>query len=297
MALVAGWIVIGLLPSVGAARQDDVQLTFLSVGHGGAILIDLPDGQTWLYDAGAMAGGQKTSRAIRNHLWRSGRSHIDVLILSHADVDHFNAVPHLIQSVPIGVVLASREFLDFQQPDVSATCEALARQGIPIRLVMAGDSFLTGPSLPARFVHPPAGFSDSLDNANSLVLDLTCHGRRILLTGDIERRGLQSLLASPSMRCDLLLAPHHGGKSANTRDLARWVAPRNVIASCRRNTALPHLQEVYPDAERILTTGDDGCVCVTIRPDGEMTFTPCLQRRRSPAGTLDPEAAITQRSR
>ena len=35
-------------------------------------------------------------------------------MISHADIDHFNGVAGLMQSVPVGRLFVSQQFLDFQ---------------------------------------------------------------------------------------------------------------------------------------------------------------------------------------
>jgi competence protein ComEC len=67
----------------------------LSVAHGLATVVDLPSGQTLLYDAGQMAAPRAATRTIAECLWSRGLMHLDAVILSHADVDHYNALPRM----------------------------------------------------------------------------------------------------------------------------------------------------------------------------------------------------------
>ena len=55
-------------------------------------------------------------------------------------------------------------------------------------------------------------------------------GHSILLTGDFEGEGLERVLATSSRQVDVMMAPHHGSKVANTPALAAWAKPRLVIA-------------------------------------------------------------------
>ena len=64
---------------------------------------------------------------------------IDASILSHADADHFNAVPGLLRSLPIDRVLMHRTFLDFDQPLVKRFGDELKERKVPVRLVEEGD--------------------------------------------------------------------------------------------------------------------------------------------------------------
>src|SRR5439155_24893291 len=86
LALFAAWSAIGLAaglwPKSGGDRLD---CTFLSVGHGCAVVLELPDGQTLLYDAGRLASPAGAARSVSGYLWSRGKTHIDAIVLSHAD--------------------------------------------------------------------------------------------------------------------------------------------------------------------------------------------------------------------
>ena len=190
-------------------------------------------------------------------------------------------MPARLDSGPIGTVLVSPRFVDLSQPDVESTCAAIALRGIPLRTVAEGDALDVGAGAEVRVLHPPGEFADPHDNAHSLALEIMSGGKRVLLTGDLERKGLERLLRLPARRCDILLAPHHGGRTANPTDLARWAAPRIVLASCRRDDTASRLRLLYPDAETILATGTSGAVSFRITPGGDLTVAPW----RRPAGS------------
>lgn len=280
---VATWIVIGLLPGVFVDRQAGLRCTFVSVGHGGGILVEAPNGRTLLYDAGAMTAGDAAAKSIRNQLWRHGRQRIDAVVLSHADADHFNALPKLLESVPIGTVFVSRAFCDLSQPDVAALLDRVQAAGVPIRFLAEGDELQVDPIVKVAVLHPPAEGRDPLDNANSLVLELLFRGKRVLLTGDLEESGLLRLLAQEPRVCDLFLAPHHGSRTCNTPDLARWATPRVVVVSAGRGDRVDHLRQAYPHAESILSTGTAGCLTASFAEDGTMSVASWLEPVPRPA--------------
>ncbi len=53
-ALLAAWITVGFAVSAWPRPRDRLDCTFLSMGHGCAVLLELPSGRTMLYDAGQM---------------------------------------------------------------------------------------------------------------------------------------------------------------------------------------------------------------------------------------------------
>ena len=181
-----GWTIAGLLLGFRSSAPADLRCTFLSVGHGGAILIETPSGGTLLYDAGAIQDGRVAQRAVQAALWERRQTRLDAIVISHADVDHFNGVAGLMATLPVGQVFVSQQFLDFAQAAVASVCEASAECGVPIRLIRDGDRILLDDRVRFTVLHPPFGTPQADDNANSVVLSIETAGRRILLTGDLE---------------------------------------------------------------------------------------------------------------
>ncbi len=81
-----------------------MRCTFLAVGHGGCTVLEAPDGRTLLYDAGALGGPEGDRPPNLAFLWHRGISRIDEVFLSHADLDHFNGLPALLDRFAVGQV-------------------------------------------------------------------------------------------------------------------------------------------------------------------------------------------------
>ena len=270
--LMLGWMCLGLAVAIWQPWGERLRCTFLSVGHGCAIVVETPDGRTFLYDAGQLHDSRRTERIVENALWDMGISRLDGVIISHADVDHFNAIPGILEKIPIDRVFVSPTFLKFQQPAVAAVCEELAASGVPIQLVGADDQFLLAKQLRMRVLQPAADSQHENDNANSVVVAIDYGGRRILLTGDLEEAGLETLLARERLKADVILSPHHGSPRANTPELAAWCRPDWVIVSGgrARGNSLQKLRDVYGPTARVLSTWESGAVSVTIDAAGDL---------------------------
>jgi competence protein ComEC len=258
-----GWLCVGL--AAGAARlpSDELRCTFLAVGHGGCTVIETPDGRTLLYDAGSLAGPDVTRRQIAPFLRQRGIARIDELLLSHADLDHFNGVNDLLDRFAVGQVTLTPTFADKTTPGVLLTLNALAARGITLRRVKAGDRLRIG-EITLEVLHPPAIGPDGNENARSLVLEIR-HGRHVLLlTGDLEGAGLRRVLDDlPPRRIDVLMAPHHGSHRTNTVELARWARPR-VVVSCQGRPGLAReLRDRYRETgAHLLDTHRHGAITV-----------------------------------
>ncbi|MFW6124781.1 MAG: ComEC/Rec2 family competence protein [Pirellulales bacterium] len=228
------WVSAGLGASLVLRGPGRGECVFLDVGHGLAAVLRTPEGHTLLYDAGHLGQPHRAGQVIASYLWSRGIGRIDAVILSHADVDHFNALPYLTERFAVGQVLVAPSFADLMQPAVAELCQRLRQRGVPIRFCWSGDAVRVGSAMQIDVLHPPAVARGETDNANSLVASVAFQGRRILLTGDLEGAGLQRLLQMPRRKHDVLLAPHHGSDSSNPPGLLEWASPTAVVVSQRR---------------------------------------------------------------
>jgi competence protein ComEC len=265
------WTIVGLTGGLLPPARDGLTCTVLSVGHGGAILLELPGGRTLLYDVGVFGAPERAERVVQHALWDAGVSQLDGLVISHADSDHYNGAAGLLQTVPIASLLLSQSAVDIHQPGIAALCDDAAKSGSAIRLVWSGDRLRADSDVEIDVLHPPTGPGDSEDNANSIVMHVRYAGRSILLTGDLEGAGLARLLSSPSRSIDVLLSPHHGANAANPPALAQWCTPSVVIASTGDRDRAAALKPVYGPDCRVLSTANHGAISVHITPDGKLS--------------------------
>ena len=232
LSLVVVWFAISLwLPNL--SRTDKLRVSFLSVGHGLSVLVEAPNGKTVLYDCGSLSPPRSNARAISGALWARGISRIDAVILSHADVDHFNTLPEILKRFSVGTVYVSPVMLESRSPALLETVRAIESHKVPIREIRAGDRLSVDPQMRVETLHPTRRGILGTDNENSLVILLEHKNQRILLTGDLEQRGLSQLLDEEPIAVDVLLAPHHGSVRENPRAILEWANPKHVVISGR----------------------------------------------------------------
>jgi competence protein ComEC len=152
---------------------------------------------------------------------------MDEIFLSHADLDHFNGVPALIERFPVGRISLTPSFASKPSPGVHEVINAFVGSSVPVRIVMAGDE-LTAGELTLDVLHPPKEGPAGPENNRSMVLAVRHRGRTILLTGDLDGEGRTCLFNRRRELTDVLMAPHHGGKTANPRDLPDWCRPEGA---------------------------------------------------------------------
>lgn len=225
----AGMLLAG--PRPPEAAEADV----LAVDHGLAVVIQGADGRVVLYDCGKMRDPRVGRRIVAPALWSRGITRVDSVILSHADSDHFNGLPDVLDRFAVGEVLIPPGFGGARNPAAERLLTLVRSRGVPVRAIVRGDRIaMSGGEI--AVLHPPRGwFLEAPDNARSVVASVAVERDRVLLlTGDLEGAGLTEWAsgAAPPMRW--MLAPHHGGREANPGWLYDWAAPSEVLASQRR---------------------------------------------------------------
>jgi competence protein ComEC len=152
-------------------------------------------------------------------------------------------------------------------------------------VVSAGEQFQFG-QVEAELLWPPKWVGEvnqSLANDTSLVVRLSCAGRRVLLTGDISDIAVRRLLDGVAggeldLRADVLVFPHHGAITKLTDEFVRAVDPSLVIISSRRagSEITPRSSELSRPSRAVFVTGDCGAVTVHIDPAGHVTCSPTI---------------------
>ena len=266
IAVMGIWLLMGWLLAGPKATPGELRCTVLAVGHGQCAVVETAEGRVLLFDAGSLSGPELATHVIAPFLWSRGITRIDEILCSHADLDHYNAIPQLIDRFQIGQVSFNPSFAKRMQGSSPLLLSQLKQRGISIRTLSNGDRLQSG-SLFVDVLHPPAEGPSGTENARSLVLSLTCQGRTLLFTGDLQEPGLSMVLRQPRRSVDILIAPHHGSPSSNTPDLAQWANPKLVISSEGR---LPRRQaDPYTlRGAMYWRTANEGAVIVIGNPEG-----------------------------
>ena len=249
-------------------EHDGLTCSVLSVGHGNAVVVQAPDNRVLLFDAGAMHRSERTADTVCRFLWNRGYRMIDAIVISHPDLDHYNAVAGLLERLPVGHVFLTNEFVRTESPNVQRVLDGISTLNVPVAILGSGDS-VPCDDLHVSFLkaatEPESGLSN---NEASVTAILEYRGRRICLPGDLEGHGQLQLL--PSLpQCGVLMSPHHGSPNSNVPALAATVLPAHVIVSSRNDRSRNHLASVFGSAS-VLYTSTDGCVTVHVSPDGEL---------------------------
>jgi competence protein ComEC len=249
-----------LVPPAPAAGEAWV--TALDVGQGLAVLVRTAS-RTLLYDAGPAYGPEADSggRIVVPLLRGAGIRGLDLLVLSHEDIDHLGGALTVLETFEVEAMASSLPRGHALQALVAAPGRCAAGR----RWEWDGVRF--------EFLHPQPGWESARRNNQSCVLRVEAGGASMLLTGDIERP-VEDLLRkdSASVRSDILLVPHHGSRTSSSEEFIAAVAPRWAVVPAGYRNRFGHpareVLERYQRARvRVLRTDLDGAVNVILKQD------------------------------
>jgi competence protein ComEC len=221
-----------LLVSLGfstlSGQRAGLELYMFSVGQGESMLLADRNGQAVLIDGGGLYSDRFDvgERLLAPALGELGIRHLTAVLLTHDHPDHRKGLPFVLQQFPVAEFWSS-EKLDRLHPTLRPvlSAEVIEIKDYPpewTRLTewQSGEMYL--------YHHPQA----KNKNDSSLVLYLRTGRGGVLLTGDLEKAGVQQLLAAgvPGP-VTVLKLPHHGSKYSATDQLVTQLQPDICLVS------------------------------------------------------------------
>lgn len=244
------------LPQTMPVPEKAVDVQVLDVGQGLAVILRTRH-HTLVYDTGDKhserfdAGRDIVATALRN--WRIPR--ITMLVISHADSDHAGGREGLLSEIAA-------------QQKWSGTPDQLHdREYFPCSAGM----HWRWDGVDFQVLYPIENSRSAVsDNNRSCVIRVDAGGRRLLLTGDVEKNGEQQMLnAGTDLRADILVAPHHGSKTSSSSALLSAVGAKTVVVSAGYRNRFHHparaVSERYTHmGMTILNTAEVGAVQIRL---------------------------------
>jgi competence protein ComEC len=262
--------------------RNDLVIHCLDVGHGQAILAQLPGKANVLFDAGSLYKSDIGRRVVAPFLDYKGINKIDSIIISHNDVDHINGIPEIVEYCEVGGVYANKAFLMDMTTDPCDTAEflndRLNEDGLTIQRL--GKYLNVGGKATITILWPTEQiYQDKTlgDNDKSVVSLIEFAGGKILLCSDIEKFAQRKLLELfPDLKADVVVVPHHSSvKSLEADFIERLKAGISICSSGQRQ--YERLQAIKrKDKAKSFYTARDGAITVYVNKDGALrtaTFT------------------------
>ncbi|MFD2369751.1 DNA internalization-related competence protein ComEC/Rec2 [Brevibacillus sp. GCM10020057] len=272
---------------VALARQpfsgrDEVRITFLDVGQGDSIVVEIGKEKVYLMDAGG------TMRLPAREPWREKRDpyevgkevvlpflrargieKIDRVVMTHGDLDHIGGMAALVSRFSFGAVLVSGVTPEGTEREI---LRQFQQKGVPILTGSPGQTWSDAPGVEWKWIQPDQS-SDASGNDASVVLQLTAFGRSVLFTGDIERGGEANVVRQGVREVDVLKVAHHGSRTSSTEELLRALRPKAAVISVGAHNRYGHpaaevLQRLNEIGSKVYRTDRQGAITLIISPEG-----------------------------
>jgi competence protein ComEC len=274
---------------------------FLDVGQGDAVLWELPDGSIVVYDCGPPVNAttaNPVTRYLRERLLLGPGARLHALVASHGHLDHVGGCEEVLRDYQVAHVYETW----YDGPDAPASYrrfrDQVRAEGAMVhtvrstpalegeRLFHDGDlldlpAAARNAGVRAEVLWPPGPGQADWDRIGeqSIVLRLSFGEQALCFQGDIEIDQEEELARRlGSAGCTVLLAGHHGSRFASSAPWLAKVRPQHAVVSFGENAhghpapeALCRLQQA--GAKVYLTHGLGNIAAITdggrlaIQPD------------------------------
>lgn len=207
-------------------------MTALDVGQGSAIVVETAT-QVLLFDTGPSNrhGTDAGERVVIPFFRTRGYSHIDVMVVSHADADHAGGVSSVMAALAVKQAYSSFDLgaLVHKQSKGGRISTEAVQMPAAMLPCQAGHTW-TIDGVTFSFLHPDKhARTEEKGNAASCVLLIQGKQHGVLLPGDIGVE--QEHRVTPYLaRVDVVLVPHHGSQTSSSENMVRALKASHAIA-------------------------------------------------------------------
>ncbi len=257
---------------IGRAGRDigDLKIYFLNVGQGDGELVVLPGGVKVLID-----GGPPNGRVLEElaKILPPGDRYIDLIMMSHPQLDHFGGLVEVLERYYVGAFLTSG-----RENEISAFADlkrTLKENSVESIVLLSGDKIHYRESQFDILSPTPTLLGSKELNDTTIVAELSSNNSRTLFTGDIGANVEEKILKAVG-EADVLKIPHHGSKFSSSANFIAAVSPAVAVVEVGKNSyghpTKDALGRIAAVGARIFRTDLDGTVKLLIDGEGIRIF-------------------------
>jgi competence protein ComEC len=255
-------VISATFPSFGwyiGSRKSPDRVVFLSVGQGDCAVVQ-SDGRAILIDTGPATGeSDAAQRIVLPKLRQLGIDTVDLILLSHPDLDHVGGVPTLLKAFPnVRVVMSAQYRMD---PEMRRRLEAWHLDAARIDWLDSESRGQFG-LLTWRISCPylPAGADE---NDGSMFIRVGRGKEMVDFSGDAPQRVENQEAPIGDWSAMVMKAGHHGSRTASSPFWLGRVHPAWVVISCGKENRYGHphreaLERILGAKAQIARTDQEG---------------------------------------
>ena len=185
------------------------EVNFINVGQGDCTLIRNKD-KTVLIDTGGLSYTDVANESLVPYLKKKRIYHLDAVIITHYDYDHYGALSTLNKSYPINQVVDYTSSFPFK----------------------VGNLTFNNYNYYAK---------SEEENDKSLVISFSNCQKDFVLMGDAPSYIEKEIIKNVSkIKCDILKVGHHGSNTSTCEDWIKYLSPKEAVISCGKNNRYGH---------------------------------------------------------
>jgi competence protein ComEC len=227
VALVAGgWRLHAGAPPLPA--PDGLRITFLDVGQGDGVLLQVPGGAV-LVDEGPPEAD------VAGQLRKMGVSDLSLVVLTHPQRDHVGGAAKVLERLRVGLVLDPA--VPSKSTDERSALDAARRRQLRVVVARAGQGYRIG-RLRLRILWPDGPGTPGDDPNNHAIVILVSYGEvDALMTADAESNVTGALRVPP---VEILKVAHHGSDDPGLPSLLDRIRPKIAVISVGEHNDYGH---------------------------------------------------------
>lgn len=227
----------------------DLRFEFLDVGQGDGTIIEFPNGKVMLIDFGSLKNRNITTKDAITYIkdyfpQLKLLGHLDYLVLTHGDQDHYNKIEALFKAIPITSVgeltfggTASdygtfgtgylKKIIAMAQTHNEPTNGFSSPEDTPYWQIGGVNVWMLSANYPNK------SYKDT--NPKSIVLKFRYKSITIILMGDATASTEKSIIAAYTnknfLSADIIKVAHHGSETSSSLEWIKATKPTDIYFS------------------------------------------------------------------
>ena len=241
------------------SQTKNLEIVFLDVGQGDAILITTPNKRQIVIDTGYK---WKLGSKLAPYMSFNDRS-IDMLIMTHPDIDHVGAVPSLIDRYTIKGIIHSGLLAGSSLYETIG--QKVQDKGIPVLSAERGQRIYLDDDVILEIYSPHPDLKSLEANDYSIIARLVYRDNSVLFMGDATKSIESDLVKiyDDTLHSDILKIGHHGSKTSTSEVFLKAINPKYAIisAGCNNRFGHPHtsiLEILFRQKVEVFDTCNNG---------------------------------------